>query len=83
MIKSEIIQSEWLRIPEAAAYAKMSRALVYELIGSGTIKSFLRKSHPANKSGTRLVSRTSIDEWMNGQAEAARDVKGRKLETTR
>jgi hypothetical protein len=44
---------------------------VYELISSGAIKSFLRKSHPANKTGTRLVSRASIDAWMNAKAEAA------------
>jgi len=48
----------------------MSRSLLYELMASGAIKSFLRKSHPSNKLGTRLVSRVSIDEWMNGQAEA-------------
>jgi hypothetical protein len=71
MLKSEILQSDWLRVSEAAAYAKMSRALVYELIGSSAIKSFLRKSNPANTTGTRLVSRASIDAWMNAQAEAA------------
>ncbi len=71
MLKSEILQSDWLLVREAAAYAKMSRALVYELIGASAIKSFLRKSHPANKTGTRLVSRASIDQWMNAQAESA------------
>jgi predicted DNA-binding transcriptional regulator AlpA len=70
MLKTEILQSDWLRVNEAATYAKCSRALMYELITAGTIKSFLRKSHPANKSGTRLVSRASIDSWMNAQAEA-------------
>jgi len=71
MLQSEILQSDWLRVNEAAKYAKCSRALIYELISAQTIKSFLRKSHPANKSGTRLVSRASIDAWMNAQAEAA------------
>lgn len=69
MIQSEVLQSDWLRVNEAAKYAKCSRALVYELIAAGKIKSFLRKTHPANKSGTRLVSRVSIDGWMNAQAE--------------
>jgi hypothetical protein len=70
MLKTEILQSDWLRVNEAADYAKCSRASLYELIAAGTIKSFLRKIHPANKSGTRLVSRASIDAWMNAQAEA-------------
>jgi hypothetical protein len=70
MLKTEILQTDWLRVNEAATYAKCSRALMYELITAGTIKSFLRKSHPSNKSGTRLVSRASIDSWMNTQAEA-------------
>jgi hypothetical protein len=69
MLKSEILQSDWLRVNEAAKYAKCSRALLYELIAAGTIKSFLRKSHPANKSGIRLISRASIDSWTNAQAE--------------
>jgi predicted DNA-binding transcriptional regulator AlpA len=71
MLQSEILQSDWLRVNEAAKYAKCSRALLYELIATGSIKSFLRKTHPANKSGTRLVSRVSIDSWMNAQAEEA------------
>ena len=70
MLQSEVLQSDWLRVNEAAKYAKCSRALLYELIAAGTIKSFLRKTHPANKAGTRLVSRVSIDSWMNGKAEA-------------
>jgi Helix-turn-helix domain len=70
MLKTEILQTDWLRVNEAAAYAKCSRALMYELIAAGTIKSFLRNSHPANKSGTRLVSRIGIDNWINAQAEA-------------
>lgn len=70
MLQSEILQSDWLRVNEAAKYAKCSRALLYELIAAGTIKSFLRKTHPANKSGTRLVSKASIDGWMSAQAEA-------------
>jgi hypothetical protein len=83
MISTDISQNEWLRVSEATTYAKMSRALLYELLAAGTIKSFLRKSHPANKSGTRFVSRTSIDEWMNGQADAAGEVEARKLEAMR
>lgn len=71
MLKTEILQSDSLRVNEAAIYAKCSRALLYELIAAGTIKSFLRKTHPANKSGIRLVSRASIAAWMDAQAEAA------------
>jgi predicted DNA-binding transcriptional regulator AlpA len=71
MITTDLSRHEWLRIPEATTYGKMSRSLLYELMASGAIKSFLRKSHPANKLGTRLVSRASIDEWLNQQAEAA------------
>ena len=37
---------------------------------SGAIKSFVRKTHPWNKSGTRLVSRSSIDEYLRRQALA-------------
>ena len=70
MLQSEILQSDWLRVNEAAQYAKCSRALLYELIAAGTIKSFLRKTHPANKSGTRLVSKASIEAWNIAQAEA-------------
>lgn len=62
---------EFLTVPEAAKYAHMSRSQLYELLKRGLIKSFIRKSNPANISGTRLVSRASLDEFTRKQAEAA------------
>jgi predicted DNA-binding transcriptional regulator AlpA len=68
MVSSTLSTNEWLKIREASQYAGWSRALLYNLIKSGAIKSFVRKTHPWNKSGTRLVSRSSIDEYLRRQA---------------
>ena len=68
MVSSTLSTNEWLKIREASRYAGWSRALLYNLIKGGAIKSFVRKTHPWNKSGTRLVSRSSIDEYLRRQA---------------
>ena len=68
MISSTLRTNEWLKIREASQYAGWSRALLYNLIKNGALKSFVRKTHPWNKSGTRLVSRSSIDEYLRRQA---------------
>jgi Helix-turn-helix domain len=65
------IEGEWLLVPEAARYAKMCRALVYVHIEQGHFKSFVRKTHPWSKSGRRLISRSSIDAFLQRQAQEA------------
>jgi hypothetical protein len=62
---------EWVTVHEGSERAKMCRALFYTHLANGDFKSFLRKTHPWNKSGRRLVSKTSIDAFLHKQAEAA------------
>ena len=69
--KNNSIEGEWLLMPEVIRYGKMSRATVYNLLAAGALKSFVRKTHPWSKSGRRLISRSSIDEYYRQQAEAA------------
>jgi len=53
-----------MSIPKAAKYLGVGRDLMYELVKSGQIRSF--------KVGNRsLVPRTSCDEWLQGQLDAA------------
>jgi hypothetical protein len=68
---STFTAAECLSVAEAIRYGKLSRSLLYELMKLGEIKSFVRKSHPLNKSGTRFVLKGSIDEFLRSQAEAA------------
>jgi len=69
--KTSPIEGEWLLTPEAARHAKMCRALLYEHLRQGNFKSFVRKTHPWSKSGRRLISKSSIDAFLQKQAEAA------------
>jgi hypothetical protein len=60
--------SEWLTTSEACVFGKMSRAYLYRLMRHQRIKSFVRKAHPSQKLGTRLISRTSLIEFLHKQA---------------
>jgi hypothetical protein len=63
--------SEWLTLKEAIAYSKECRAMVYIRCANGDYKWFTRKRYPWSKSGRKLISRTSIDAFLQRQAEAA------------
>jgi hypothetical protein len=49
------IKPEWIRVPEAVRLSGISRSSLYELIGSGKIKSFSNRQRGA-VCGIRLIS---------------------------
>ena len=62
------LKPEFLRVSAAVCYCGISRSLLYELIGSGKISSkILRK--PGHIRGIRLISVTSLDEFLNNLPE--------------
>lgn len=69
-IAAEIADHEpakWLRIPEAVRIYGISRSQLYQLIGSGKIRSCsLRKS--AQTRGSRRVLASSLDEYFERNA---------------
>jgi len=53
------IKPEWVRIPEAVKVSGLSRSSLYELIGSGKIKSFSNRARGSQR-GIRLISYDSL-----------------------
>jgi hypothetical protein len=57
------LSQRWLKIDEACRYAKLSRPILMELIGTGEIRARLRPK------GGWIVDRLSIDEYNAGHEE--------------
>ena len=58
---------EWLRVNEAAAHFKLSKAKLYDLINRGLIKSCSLR-HRGQIRGTRLISYDSLNSYIESQA---------------
>jgi len=59
------IKPEWVRVPEAVKVSGLSRSSIYELIGSGKIKSFSNRAR-GNQRGIRLISYDSLLGFLEG-----------------
>ncbi len=58
---------EWLRIQQASALFGVGRTKLYELIGSGRIKTVSMRERGQTR-GTRLISYDSLSEYLESQA---------------
>jgi hypothetical protein len=57
------IKPEWVRVPEAVNVSGLSRSSIYELIGSGKIKSFSNRARGSQR-GIRLISYDSLIDYL-------------------
>lgn len=58
---------EWLRVDEARAFSRLSKAKLYDLINRGLIKSVSLKERNQIK-GTRLISNDSLRAFLESRA---------------
>lgn len=58
---------EWLRVKEAVAYSRLSKAKLYQLLGRGHIKSCSLRERGMVR-GTRLVSFDSLRAYLNARS---------------
>ena len=63
----------WLRLPQAERYSGLRKSRLYELIAEGEIRSYCLKSRKDSLRGIRLISRESIDDYLNKKAGKAED----------
>ena len=61
---------EWIRIPDAVRVSGICRSAIYELIGSGAIKSFSHRKR-GNVLGQRLISYDSLLAYLSQAYEAS------------
>jgi len=54
----------WLRIPEAVRVSGLCRSSIYNLITNKKVKSFTNKIQPDSQRGTRLISYSSLVEYL-------------------
>jgi excisionase family DNA binding protein len=65
------IESEWLTVDQAAPILNLRRTRIYQLIDEGELKSFLLKSRKDSLRGKRLISRSSVADYLNKKAREA------------
>jgi hypothetical protein len=63
------LSPEWLRMPAAEAYSQLKKSRLYELIESEELKSFLLKPNKYARRGVRMISRSSIDAYLDRKAK--------------
>ena len=63
----------WLCLPQAERYSGLRKSRLYELIAEGEIRSYCLKSRKDALRGIRLISRESIDDYLNKKAREAED----------
>lgn len=63
------LKPEWMRLPAAVAYSGIGRSSLYALIGENRIRSAVVKKR-GNIMGIRLVSVSSLDDYLNNLADA-------------
>ena len=63
------LKPEWMRLPTAVVYSGIGRSSLYALIGENHIRSAVVKKR-GNIMGIRLVSVSSLDDYLNKLADA-------------
>jgi len=61
------IQPEWLRIPDATRVSGVGRSTLYELLGSGSVKSVLLRKRGCQR-GIRLINADSLRAYIESFA---------------
>jgi len=64
------LKPEWVRVPEAVRVSGLGRSSIYELIGTGKIKSFAKRDRGAIR-GIRLISYDSLIEYLEQAYQAS------------
>lgn len=64
------ITPEYLRVKEATKFSGLSRAKLYEALTDGRIKSYSVRD-PGKTRGTRLISTSSLREFIESHAATA------------
>lgn len=69
------IKPEWLRLPQATSIFGIGRTKLYELIGSGKIKTVSMRERGQTR-GTRLISYDSLAAYIESQASGGEPIEG-------
>jgi hypothetical protein len=63
------LRPRWVKVPVAVKYSGLCRNALYDLLGTGALRSFLHKTDPSSRWGVRLISLDSIDHYLEACAD--------------
>jgi hypothetical protein len=63
------LMHRWVKIPVAMKYSGLCRNAIYDLLGTGALRSFLHKTDPSSRWGVRLISLDSLDDYLEACAD--------------
>lgn len=66
------IRSQYLRVREVLKFYPLRKSMLYQLMRSGKIKSFVIKHRSAQR-GIRLIDRDSLDLYLKKEAEKSKN----------
>jgi hypothetical protein len=66
--QGKLAHSKWLRVEQVLATYPLKRSLLFRLLGSGKLRSFLLRREGATK-GCRLVDSFDLDRFLQEEAD--------------
>lgn len=67
-VRAELPRSKWIRVDETLNAYPLRRSILFRVLRSGKINTFILKDGTANR-GIRLIDRESLDRYLQEEAD--------------